>query len=58
MSKVESFSYAAVLGAIIGMSIAAVGQGKLDDRAVASGYFIHKDRAYQLVPAPTPSKKD
>ena len=42
------------IGMAVGMLLAAYAQNRLDDRAVASGYLIHKSRAYQLAPAPRP----
>lgn len=55
MSEVERFCFPLILGLALGMFVSAWAQDRLDNRAVNSGYFVHKDRAYQLVPAPTPS---
>ncbi len=54
MSAFERFCFGAIFGLCVGMVLAAYAQNRLDERAIKSGFMIHKSRAYQLVPQPTP----
>lgn len=58
MPDIRDILLSVVAGAFFGLWFGAWAQGKIDERAVKSGYVVHGEQAFQLVPVrrhPTPT---